>query len=61
MQKRIASLFILSFLLFALAICIVPACIQNDSTEYIQVLLIILAVVIDIIAMRYQQKRSANH
>ena len=60
MQKRIASLFILSFLLLALALCIVPAYIQTDNKEPIQVVLIILAITLDIIAMRYQQKQSVN-
>ena len=60
MQTRIASLFRLSFLLLALALCIVPAYIQTDNTESIQLVLIIIAIVLDIIAMRYQQKRSVN-
>ena len=60
MQKRIASLFILSFLLLALAICIVPAYIQTNSKEPIQLALIILAITLDIIAMRHQQKQSIN-
>lgn len=60
MQKRIASLFILSFLLLALAICLVPAFIPTDSQEPIQLVLIIIAITLDIIAMRYQQKGSVN-
>ena len=60
MQKRIASLFILSFLLLALALCIVPSYVQTDNKGPIQGVLIILAIMLDVIAMRYQQKQPVN-
>ncbi len=56
MKKRTASLFMLSFVLLALSICVVPAYIQNDSKLTIQAVLLLLAIAIDLAALRTKRK-----
>lgn len=60
MNKLTVYLFILSFLLLALALCVVPSWVNNDSKYIIQLSLFIAACIIDIIALRHQQKRSMD-
>ncbi len=56
MKKRTASLFMLSFVLLALCICVVPAYIQTDNKLTIQAVLLILAIGIDLAALRTKRK-----
>ncbi|ANE52541.1 hypothetical protein [Flavisolibacter tropicus] len=58
MQKLTVTLFIFSFLLLGVALCVVPELIHNKQKEIIQLALFILACLIDIVALRHHQKHS---